>query len=114
MSRYVGAGKKLLSFLVPKPKVNTTKLGTAKSKLAIAQQKLKASGAKLEQTKFEMANPKFKGKKFTFAPKGKAVKESDRKKQIIKDNSKVIGKMFEQALGRNKQSKKMFKKAKGE
>jgi len=81
-----------------KPKVNTTTLGTAKSKLAIAQQKLKASGAKLEQTKFEMANPKFKGKKFTFAPVGKAVKESDKKKQIIKDNSKVIGKMFEKAL----------------
>ena len=97
-----------------KPKVNTTTLGKAKSKLAIAQQKLKASGAKLKQTQFEVANPKFKGKKFTFAPKGKAVKESDRKKQIIKDNSKVIGKMFEKALGRNKQSKKMFKEAKGE
>ena len=81
-----------------KPKVNTTTLGTAKSKLAIAKQRLKASGAKLKQTQFEAANPKFKGKKFTFAPKGKAVKESDRKKQIIKDNSKVIGKMFEKAL----------------
>ena len=54
MSKYVGAGKKLLSFLVPKPKVNTTKLGTAKSKLAIAKQKAKMSGAKLDQTIFEM------------------------------------------------------------
>ena len=81
-----------------KPKVNTTKLGTAKSKLAIAQQKVKASGAKLKQTQFEIKNPKFKGKEFTFAPKGKAIKESDRKKQIIKDNSKVIGRMFKKAL----------------
>ena len=98
MSKYVGAGKKLLSFLVPKPKVNTTSLGKAKSKLAIAVQKTKASAAKLKQTQFEMANPKFKGKKFTFSSKGKSVKESDRKKQIIKDNNKVIGKMFEKAL----------------
>ena len=81
-----------------KPKVNTTTLGTAKSKLAKAIQKEKASSAKLGQTKFEMANPKFRGKKFTFAPVGKAVKESDRKKQIIKDNSKVISKMFKKAL----------------
>jgi len=58
-----------------KPKVNTTTLGTAKSKLAKAIQKEKASSAKLGQTKFEMANPKFRGKKFTFAPVGKAVKE---------------------------------------
>jgi len=81
-----------------KPKVNTTTLGTAKSKLAKAIQKEKASSAKLGQTKFEMANPKFRGKKFTFAPVGKAVKESDRKKQIIKDNSKVISKMFKKVL----------------
>ena len=81
-----------------KPKVNTTTLGTAKSKLAKAIQKEKASSAKLGQTKFEAANPKFKGKKFTFAPVGKAVKESDRKKQIIKDNSKVISKMFKKVL----------------
>ena len=97
-----------------KPKVSKTSLDKAKSKLAIAIQKGKGSAAKLKQTLFESKNPKFKGKNFTFAPKGKAIKESDRKKQIIKDNSKVIGKMFEQALGRNKQSKKMFKKAKGE
>tara|TARA_B100000780_G_C20737094_1_gene292829 strand:+ start:39 stop:332 length:294 start_codon:yes stop_codon:yes gene_type:complete len=81
-----------------KPKVNTTTLGTAKSKLAKAIQKEKASSAKLGQTKFEAANPKFRGKKFTFAPVGKAVKESDRKKQIIKDNSKVISKMFKKVL----------------
>ena len=81
-----------------KPKVNTTSLGTAKSKLAKQIQKTKASAAKLKQTQFEIENPKFKGKKFTFASKGKAIKESDRKKQIIKDNNKVIGRMFKKAL----------------
>ena len=85
-----------------KPTVNTTKLGTAKSKLAIAVQKTKASAAKLKQTQFEMANPKFKGKKFTFAPKGKSIKESDRKKQIIKDNNEVIGKMVKKAFDAGK------------
>ena len=81
-----------------KPKVNTTNLDKAKSKLAIAIQKGKGSAAKLKQTQFEIKNPKFKGKDFTFAPKGKAVKESDRKKQIMKDNTKVIGKMFKKAM----------------
>ena len=81
-----------------KPKVNKTKLGKAVSDLNIAVQKNKGSKAKLNQTIFEMNNPKFKGKKFTFAPKGKAIKESDRKKQIMKDNSKVIGKMFKKVL----------------
>ena len=81
-----------------KPKVNKTKLGKATSELKIAIQKSKGSKAKLDQTIFEMNNPKFKGKNFTFAPKGKAIKESDRKKQIIKDNSKVIGRMFKKAL----------------
>ena len=98
MSKYFKAGKKVFEFLTPKAKVNTTSLGKAESKLAIAIQKGKGSAAKLKQTQFEAANPKFKGKNFTFAPKGKAVKESDRKKQIIKNNSKVIGKMFEKAL----------------
>ena len=85
-----------------KPKVNKTKLGKATSELKIAIQKSKGSKAKLDQTIFEMNNPKFKGKNFTFAPKGKAIKESDRKKQIIKDNSKVIGRMFKKALKGNK------------
>jgi Mor family transcriptional regulator len=81
-----------------KPKVNTTKLGKATSELKKLIQKNKGSKAKLDQTIFEMNNPKFKGKEFTFAPKGKAIKESDRQKQIIKDNNKVIGRMFKKAL----------------
>ena len=102
MSKYFKAGKKVFEFLTPKAKVNTTSLGKAKSKLAIAVQKEKASSAKLKQTQFEIANPKFKGKDFTFAPVGKAVKESDRKKQIMKDNNKVIGKMVKKAFDAGK------------
>ena len=85
-----------------KPKVNKTKLGKSTSELKIAIQKSKSSKAKLDQTIFEMNNPKFKGKKFTFAPKGKAIKESDRKKQIMKDNNKVIGKMVKKAFDAGK------------
>ena len=99
MSGWVKAGKVGWSAIKGVlPKVNKTKLGEAKSKLAIAIQKSKGSKAKLKQTEFEIQNTKFKGKDFTFAPKGKAIKESDRKKQIIKDNSKVIGRMFKKAL----------------
>ena len=75
-----------------KPKVSKTSLDKAKSKLAIAIQKGKGTAAKLKQTLFESKNQKFKGKDFTFAPKGKA---------------RVIDK-------RNEESKKMFKKAKGD
>ena len=78
-----------------KPKVNTTDLGKIKSKLNKAIQKTKASSAKLKQTQFEIKNKM----PLTFKSKpGKSIKESDRKKQIIKDNSKVIGKMFKKAL----------------
>ena len=103
MSAYFNIAKKLASGIGQainkvKTKVNKTKLDTAESKLAIAVQKGKGSAAKLKQTQFEIKNPKFKGKDFTFAPKGKAVKESDRKKQVMKDNAKVIGRMFKKAM----------------
>ena len=81
-----------------KPSVPKTKLQQKTSELKKLIQRNKGSKAKLDQTIFEINNPKFKGKKFTFAPKGKAIKESDRKKQIIKDNNKVIGRMFKKAL----------------
>ena len=78
MSRFVGAGKKLMSFLTPKPKVNTTELGKATSKLNIAIQKGKASNAKLKQTVFEMKN----NMPLTFKKSNKkSIKESDRKKK---------------------------------
>jgi len=82
-----------------KPKVSKTSLDKAKSKLNIAIQKGKGTAAKLKQTLFESKNPKFKGKEFTFSSSNKkTIKESDRKKQIMKDNTKVIGRMFKKAL----------------
>jgi len=78
-----------------KPKVNKTKLGEAKSKLNIAIQKTKGSKAKLKQTLFEIENKM----PLTFKSKsGKTMKESERKKKIMKDNNKVIGRMFRKAL----------------
>ena len=85
-----------------KPSVPKTKLQQKTSELKKLIQRNKGSKAKLDQTVFEINNPKFKGKNFTFAPKGKAVKESDRKKQIMKDNNKVIGKMVKKAFDAGK------------
>ena len=47
---------KVFEFLVPKPKVNKTKLDETKSKLAKTIQKGKATSAKLDQTRFEIEN----------------------------------------------------------
>ena len=78
-----------------KPSVPTTKLGKAKSELAKAIQKTKGSKAKLSQTLFEIENKM----PLTFKKKsGKSMKESERKKKIMKDNNKVIGRMFKKAL----------------
>ena len=71
------------------------KRGKATSELNKAIQKTKGSKAKLKQTLFEIENKM----PLTFKKKtGKSMKESDRKKQIMKDNSKVIGRMFKKAL----------------
>jgi len=78
-----------------KPTVNKTKLGKATSELNKAIQKTKGSKAKLKQTLFEIENKM----PLTFKSKtGKSMKESDRKKKIMKDNSKVIGRMFKKVL----------------
>ena len=72
---------KAFEFLVPKPKVNKTKLDEAKSKLAKTIQKGKATSAKLDQTRFEIANPQFKGKDFTFATTKKKTESNTEKAQ---------------------------------
>ena len=79
-----------------KPKVNKTKLDKAKSDLNIAIQKTKGSKAKLKQTLFEIENKQpltFKSQRGI-----KTMKESERKKKIMKDNTKVIGRMFKKAM----------------
>ena len=102
--------KKLFEFLVPKPKVNKTKIEKAQSKLDIASEKLKGKTAELNQTIFERANPQFRGKDFTFGKSNKktksntelkeaakARKKEDKKKnfkKVMKENKKVIAKVF--------------------
>jgi len=78
-----------------KPSVPKTKLDKATSKLNKVIQKTKGSKAKLSQTLFEIENKM----PLTFKKKsGKSMKESERKKKIMKDNNKVIGRMFKKAL----------------
>ena len=110
----VSGGKKAFEYVKPKPKVNKTRLDKAKSNLNIALQKTKATGAKLKQTKFEIENPKFKGKDFTFAKSNKKSETNkERFKRIQKQNTKVFKSMIDDAFNRNKESKKIFKKAEG-
>ena len=93
MSKYVGAGKKLLQFLTPKPNVPVTKIQKGTRDLKIAGQKLKASTAKLKQTQFEMEN------KMPITLKGnKGKSESNREayKRIQKENTKTIKSMLDQ------------------
>jgi len=54
---FVKPGKKVFDTITSVgPKVNKTKLDTAKSNVALSTQKLKASTAKLDQTRFEIKN----------------------------------------------------------
>ena len=54
---FVKAGKQLFNTIKGvQPKVNKTKLDTAKTNLAIGKQKLQGSTAKLKQTQFEIKN----------------------------------------------------------
>ena len=78
-----------------KPSVPKTKLESKMGDLKKAIQKTKGSKAKLSQTLFEIENKM----PLTFKKKsGKSMKESERKKKIMKDNNKVIGRMFKKAL----------------
>jgi acid phosphatase class B len=93
MSKYVGAGKKLLQFLTPKPNVPVTKIQKVTRDVKIAGQKLKASTAKLKQTQFEMKNNMpitFKGNK------GKSESNREAYKRIQKENTKTIKSMLDQ------------------
>ena len=78
-----------------KPSVPKTKLQQKTGELKKAIQKTKGSKAKLSQTLFEIENKM----PLTFKKKsGRSMKESDRKKKIMKDNNKVIGRMFKKAI----------------
>jgi hypothetical protein len=78
-----------------KPSVPKTKIDKAKSDLNKAIQKTKGSKAKLSQTLFEIKNKM----PLTFKKTNKkTMKESEKKKKIMKDNTKVIGRMFKKAM----------------
>ena len=104
MSRFVGAGKKLMSFLVPKPNVPKTEIGKKTRDLKIAIQKSKAGKAKLDQTVFEMKNDM----PFTFKSKqGKSESNKESYKRITGENNKVIKKMLDKATENKKDGGRM-------
>ena len=97
MSKYVGAGKKLLSFLVPRPNVPKTQLQKKTRDLKIAIQKTKGTKAKLSQTLFEIENKK----PLTFKKKpGKSESNTEAYKRIQGENTKVIKGMLDKATGK--------------
>ena len=106
------AGKKAFEFVKPKTNVPVTKLEKLKSEGKILDQKLKATGAKLKQTEFEIQNPKFKGKDFTFKKdQGKSESKKESYDRIMKQNEKAIGKIFDKTL--KEKGAKIDFKAKG-
>ena len=104
MSRFVGAGKKLMSFLVPRPNVPKTEIGKKTRDLKIAIQKSKAGKAKLDQTVFEIKN----NMPFTFkSKKGKSESNKESYKRIQKDNTKVLKGMLDKATENKKDGGRM-------
>ena len=104
MSRFVGAGKKLMSFLVPKPNVPKTEIGKKTRDLKIAIQKSKAGKAKLDQTVFEIKN----NMPFTFkSKKGKSESNKESYKRITGENNKVIKGMLDKAVENKKDGGRM-------
>ena len=94
---FVKGGKNFAGKAIKSVKTNVpeTKIQKATRNLKIATKKLEGSKAKLKQTAFEIEN----NMPLTFKKKpGRSIKESDRKKKIIKDNNKVIGRMFKKVL----------------
>jgi len=104
MSRFVGAGKKLMSFLVPRPNVPKTEIGKKTRDLKIAIQKSKAGKAKLDQTVFEIKN----NMPFTFkSKKGKSESNKESYKRITGENNKVIKNMLDKATENKKDGGRM-------
>ena len=94
MSRFVGSGKKLMSFLVPKPNVPKTEIGKKTRDLKLAIQKSKAGKTKLDQTIFELKN----NKDFTFkSTNKKSESNTEAYKRITGENNKVIKNMLNKA-----------------
>jgi len=93
---FVKAGKQLFNTIKGVgPKVNKTKLDTAKSELAKSSQKLKGSTAKLKQTQFEIKNKL----PITFNRTNKKTLSNTEKAKLRNDESK---KAFKASEGKTK------------
>ena len=93
---FVKAGKQLFNTIKGVgPKVNKTRLDTAKSKLAKSSQKLKGATAKLKQTQFEIKNKL----PLTFNRTNKKTLSNTEKAKLRNDESK---KAFKAAEGKTK------------
>ena len=110
-SKYYKTGAKVFEYLIPKPKVNTTKLDKAKSKLNKAIQATKGSKAKLNQTLFEIENKQpltfksqkgIKTKSNTELKKEKKAEKEKKFKKTMDDNKKAITKIFNAPKNFNK------------
>ena len=89
---FVKAGKQLFNTIKGVgPKVNKTKLDTAKSELAKSSQKLKGSTAKLKQTQFELKNKM----PLTFGKSSKKTLSNTEKAKLRNDESKKAFKASE-------------------
>ena len=103
-NKFVGAGKKLLSFVVPRPNVPKTELQKKTRDLKIAIQKSKAGKAKLDQTVFEMKNDM----PFTFkSNKKKSETNKEAYKRIQNDNTKVLKGMLDRTTENKKDGGRM-------
>jgi len=103
-NKFVGAGKKLMSFITPKANVPKTELQKKTRDLKIALQKNKAGKAKLDQTVFEMKN----NMPFTFkSKKGKSESNKESYKRIQGDNTKVLKGMLDKATENKKDGGRM-------
>ena len=118
-SKYYKTGAKVFEYLIPKPKVNTTKLDKAKSKLNKAIQATKGSKAKLNQTLFEIENKQpltfksqkgIKTKSNTELKKEKKAEKEKKFKKTMDDNKKAITRIFNAPKNFNKGGRVGLKK----
>ena len=121
-NKYFKAGTKVFEYLIPKPKVNTTKLDKAKSKLNKAIQATKGSKAKLNQTLFEIENKQpltfksqkgIKTKSNTELKKEKKAEKEKKFKKTMDDNKKAITRIFNAPKNFNKGGRVGLKKGGG-
>jgi hypothetical protein len=121
-SKYYKTGAKVFEYLIPKPKVNTTKLDKAKSKLNKAIQATKGSKAKLNQTLFEIENKQpltfksqkgIKTKSNTELKKEKKAEKEKKFKKTMDDNKKAITRIFNAPKNFNKGGRVGLKKGGG-